>query len=144
MSLNATIEAARAQEYGKGFAVVATEVRALADRSREAAKEINELAHSSVAIAENAEERLSRLIPNIQKTSEFVQEISAASREQTMGTEQINKAIQQLDQVIQNNMITSEDLAATAEHLTHQAEHLQETVRFFKLDTIHPETTSAT
>jgi methyl-accepting chemotaxis protein len=99
LSLNATIEAAKAQEHGKGFAVVAAEVRGLAERSRVAAEEITELAGSGVTIAEQAGETLTMLVPNIQRTAELVQEISAASHEQSSGTEQINHAIQLLDRV---------------------------------------------
>lgn len=127
LSLNATIEAAKAQEYGKGFAVVASEVRALSDHSRTAANEINELANTSVAVVERAGEILTKLVPDIQKTSELVQEISAATGEQSNGAEQINKAIQQLDQVIQQNASVSEELAS-------QAEQLSATMEFFKLE----------
>ncbi len=126
LSLNATIEAAKAQEYGKGFAVVAAEVRALAERSRTAASEINSMANSNVAVAEKAGTLLHKLVPDIQKTAELVQEISAASREQNTGAGQINQAVQQLDQVIQQNAAVSEELAA-------QAEQLQSIIAFFKL-----------
>jgi len=98
LSLNATIEAAKAQEYGKGFAVVAAEVRALASRAQASATEINQLTGESIQVAETAGALLQQLVPDIQKTAELVQEIGAASREQTAGTEQINRAIQQLDQ----------------------------------------------
>ena len=134
LSLNATIEAAKAQEHGKGFAVVAAEVRALAEQSRSAAEEINELVRSSVAVAEKAGEMLKKLVPDIQKTAELVQEVNAASNEQSTGTEQINRAIQQLDQVIQQNSATSEEIAATAEELAGQAEQLQNTIAFFKVN----------
>lgn len=133
LSLNATIEAARAQEHGKGFAVVASEVRHLADQSRLAAEEINELANSSVKIAEEAGESLNRLIPDIEKTSELVQEISAASNEQSSGAEQINRAIQQLDQVIQQNAASSEEMVSTAESLASQAKQLQAIISFFRI-----------
>ena len=132
LSLNATIEAARAQD-GKGFAVVAAEVRALAERSQGAAAEINELANSSMAIAEHANAILLELVPDIRNTAKLVQEISAASREQDLGAAQINRAIQQLDQVIQQNSVTSEEMSATADLLNTQAEKLQTTTRFFTL-----------
>jgi methyl-accepting chemotaxis protein len=135
LSLNATIEAARAQDYGKGFAVVAAEVRALAERSQSAAAEITELASSSVTIVEKAGDMLRKLVPDIQKTAELVQEISAASKEQDTGAGQINRAIQQLDQVTQQNSAVSEELASTAEELSSQAEQLQSTIAFFKTNT---------
>jgi methyl-accepting chemotaxis protein len=141
LSLNATIEAARAQEHGKGFAVVAAEVRSLAERSQEAATEINQLAGSSVAIAEKAGEMLKKLVPDIQKTAELVQEISAASREQDTGAEQINRAIQQLDQVTQQNSASSEEMAVTAKELAVQGEQLQNTIAFFKLSEVDHEET---
>jgi len=134
LALNAAIEAARAGEHGKGFAVVASEVRKLAERSQTAANEINRLSSSSVEVAEKAGDMLVKIVPDIKKTSELVQEISAASSEQKVGTEQINKAIQQLDQVIQQNASTSEELASTAEELSSQAEQLQDSIGFFKLD----------
>lgn len=133
LSLNATIEAAKAQDHGKGFAVVASEVRALAERSRVAAEEINEITASSVAISEKAGDMLKSLVPNIQKTAELVQEISAASNEQNSGANQINQAIQQLDQVIQENASTSEEMAATADSLAKQAKDVLQTLAFFKV-----------
>ena len=139
LSLNATIEAAKAQEYGRGFAVVASEVRSLSGRSRAAAEEIVELVTSGVTIATRAEESLSHLVPDIQKTAALVQEISAASREQYAGAEQINNAIQQLDQVIQQNAMLSENLTATSETLRSQAVHLQATVKGFRQDVGHEE-----
>jgi methyl-accepting chemotaxis protein len=135
LALNAAIEAARAGEHGKGFAVVAAEVRKLAERSQNAAGEITELSATSVEVAEKAGEMLGKLVPDIKKTAELVQEISAASAEQNTGGEQINKAIQQLDQVIQQNASASEEMSSTAEELSSQSEHLQEAMEFFKIDT---------
>jgi methyl-accepting chemotaxis protein len=134
LALNAAIEAARAGEHGKGFAVVASEVRKLAERSQTAAAEINKLSASSVQIAEKAGEMLARIVPDIQKTADLVQEITAASNEQSSGAEQINKAIQQLDQVVQQNASASEEMASTATELLSQAEQLQNTIGFFKID----------
>ncbi len=135
LALNAAIEAARAGEHGKGFAVVASEVRRLAERSQTAAAEISKLSSSSVEIAERAGTMLTKIVPDIQKTAELVQEISAASSEQNSGVEQINNAIQQLNQVIQQNASSSEEMASTAEELTSQAEQLLHSIDFFKLET---------
>ncbi|BEH11254.1 hypothetical protein GSUET_28660 [Geobacter sulfurreducens subsp. ethanolicus] len=134
LALNAAIEAARAGEHGKGFAVVAAEVRKLAERSQRAAGEISDLSASSVEVAEKAGEMLTRIVPDIQRTAELVQEISAACKEQDTGAEQINKAIQQLDQVIQQNAGASEEMASTSEELASQAEQLQATISFFRID----------
>jgi methyl-accepting chemotaxis protein len=134
LALNAAIEAARAGEHGKGFAVVAAEVRKLAERSQHAAGEISVLSASSVDVAERAGEMLNKLVPDIQKTSELVQEITAASNEQNSGAEQINKAIQQLDQVIQQNAGATEEMASTSEELASQALQLNETISFFKIN----------
>jgi len=132
LALNAAIEAARAGEHGKGFAVVAAEVRKLAERSQHAAAEISQLSSTSVQVAEAAGEMLTRMVPDIQRTAELVQEISAACKEQDTGAEQINKAIQQLDQVIQQNASASEEMASTSEELASQAEQLQGTISFFR------------
>jgi len=133
LALNAAIEAARAGEHGKGFAVVAAEVRKLAERSQTAAGEISKLSASSVDVAGKAGEMLKKLVPDIQKTSELVQEISASSNEQNSGAEQISKAIQQLDQVIQQNASATEEMASTSEELSSQAQQLQDTISFFKM-----------
>lgn len=134
LALNAAIEAARAGEHGKGFAVVAAEVRKLAERSQNAAAEISDLSVSSVDVAEKAGEMLNKLVPDIQKTSELVQEINASSNEQNTGAIQINKALQQLDQVIQQNASSAEEMASTSEELSSQAQQLQDVISFFRID----------
>jgi methyl-accepting chemotaxis protein len=133
LALNAAIEAARAGEHGRGFAVVASEVRQLAERSQTAATEINDLSSSTVEIAERAGTMLSKLVPDIKRTAELVQEISAASNEQSEGAEQVNIAIQSLDQVTQQNAAAAEEMAATSEEMTAQAEQLKATVSFFNV-----------
>ena len=132
LALNASIEAARAGEYGKGFAVVASEVGKLAERSQKEAGEISKLSIESVTIAEQAGTTIAAMIPDIKRTAELVQEISASSNEQNTGAEQINSAIMQLDQVVQQNASSSEESASMSEELAGQAAQMQETMEFFK------------
>ncbi|MGL4370284.1 MAG: methyl-accepting chemotaxis protein, partial [Spirochaetota bacterium] len=132
LALNAAIEAARAGEHGKGFAVVASEVRKLAENSQSAAVEIGQLTVSSLDVADRAGKMLSTMLPDIRKTAELVQEISASSGEQSLGADQISNAIQQLSSVIQQNSAESEEIAGTSENLAGEAENLQKVIAFFK------------
>jgi methyl-accepting chemotaxis protein len=133
LALNAAVEAARAGEHGKGFAVVASEVRKLAERSQVAASEIDELSIASVGVAQTSGDLLSSVVPNIEKTSGLVQEISASSLEQNSGAQQINSAIQQLNEVVQENAARAEELASGSEELAAQAQRNRETLAFFKV-----------
>src|SRR5262249_8121980 len=132
LALNAAIEAARAGEHGRGFAVVASEVRRLAERSQAAAREIGGLAVSSVKVAERASELLANLLPSIRRTTDLVQEVAAASSEQSSSVAQINPARSQVAEVTQRNAWAAEELAATAEGMAAQTRALQQVVAFFR------------
>ncbi len=135
LALNAAIEAARAGEAGKGFAVVASEVRKLAERSQVAAAEIGDLSAKTVTSAETSETIINGLVPRIEETAQLVEEITAASKEQDSGAQQVSKAIVQLDSVVQQNASASEEMAAMAEELSAHAANLNDAVGFFKLKT---------
>ncbi len=141
LALNAAVEAARAGEQGRGFAVVAGEVRNLAQRSSSAAKEIKELITDSVSKTaegtvqvENAGKTMQEIVSSVQRVTDIMGEIAAASSEQSAGIDQVNNAITSMDEVTQQNAALVEEAAAAAESLVEQAVTLMDTVNGFKLN----------
>lgn len=133
LSLNASIEATKSKEHGQGFAVIASEIRNLAQRSQQAATQINQLARSSVQVTEQAGKMLSNLVPEIEKTAVLIEQINRHTVAQTQNSNQINQAIQQLRQVMDRNGTVAQNLKEIAAALSLESNNLARTVEFFRV-----------